>query len=111
MKGRESQGSRPFEFLGGREGAFAVRPPIHQALAHGAGHDLLRALAIIDAEFDAVAVAKIELGNVTVQMLFSAMLVDALHAALEYAVEALGGVGVHVATAVLAPAVANEIML
>ena len=38
---------------------------------------------VVHAELGAVAVAEIELRQIAVQMLFAAMLIDALHAALE----------------------------
>src|SRR5579863_9689983 len=57
--------------------------------AVGAGH-------IVNAKFDPVAIAEIELGQIAVQVLFLAMLIDALHAALEDRIVAFGGVGVGV---------------
>ena len=47
----------------------------------------------MDAKRNAVAVAKIELGEIAVQVLLAAMLVDALHPAFEDREEALDGVG------------------
>jgi hypothetical protein len=50
-------------------------------------------LNVIYAEPNAVGIAEIELAQISVQMFFTAMLVDALHAALEDRIVALNGVG------------------
>src|ERR1035438_8928856 len=49
----------------------------------------LGALGVIYAEFDAIAMAEIELCDIAMQMLLGAMLVNAFHAALENAVVSL----------------------
>jgi hypothetical protein len=41
------------------------------------------ALGVIDPEFDAVRIAEIELGEITMKVAFEAVLVDARHPALE----------------------------
>jgi hypothetical protein len=51
------------------------------------------ALYVIYAEPDAIAIAEIEFGKIAVQMLFAAMLVDALHAAFEDRIVAFNCVG------------------
>ena len=66
------------------------------------------ALGIFDAKARAVAIAEIELGEIAMQVSFAAMLIDALHAALEDREEAFDGVGVNVAANVLASGVAHE---
>ena len=50
---------------------------------------------VINAEFDPIGVAEIELGKIAVKVFLAAMLVDAHHAAFEYAVIALDGVSMH----------------
>ena len=77
-------------FLGNR---LFIRPPIGEALAHNPSHQTIRAGQIVHAHGDTVGVAEIELGKVAVQVAFAAMLVDALHAALEDRIEALDGIG------------------
>lgn len=58
-----------------------------------------------------MVVPEIELGHVAMQVLLAAMLIDALHAALEDAVEAFNRIGMDGAAHILACAVANVIML
>ena len=70
------------------DGVF-TRPPIGQPLADDALKRVRRALRILDAKPRTVVVAKIKLRDVAVQMLLAAMLVDALHAALEDAENSL----------------------
>jgi hypothetical protein len=67
----------------------------------------LSTLNVIYTEPDAIAVAKIELGKIPVQVLFAAMLVDALHAALEDRIVALDGVGVNLTTNIFFAAVVH----
>ena len=52
------------------------------------------AFAVFDAESRAAVVAEIELGEVAVQVGLAAMLIDAVHAALEDREHVLDGVGV-----------------
>ena len=51
------------------------------------------ARAIVNAELDAIGIPEIELGEIAVKVLFSAVLVNADHAALEDAIVALDSVG------------------
>src|SRR3954447_13082612 len=60
-----------------------VRPPIHEPLAEAASDDHRRTLHILDAETHARVVPELEFGKVAVQVHLAAMLVDALHPALE----------------------------
>src|SRR5204863_6937706 len=62
---------------------FAVRPSIRQALDNNALSEFVRALRIVHAKRNAVVMAEIEFRQITVQMLFSAVLVGAAHATLE----------------------------
>ena len=56
---------------------------MREALADNTRQRCNRVVGVIVAEGGAVAVAELELSEVAVQMLLAAMLVDALHAALE----------------------------
>jgi len=70
-------------------------------------------LRIVNPVGDTVVVAELELGDVAVQVLLAAVLIDALHAALEDGEVAFDRVrvdGLVVAVHVLACAVMNEIM-
>jgi hypothetical protein len=66
-----------------------MRLPVCEPFALRAFHGRHGAGLIIKSERDAIAVTKIELAQIAVQMLFAAMLINALHAALENAVVAL----------------------
>ncbi len=57
-----------------------------------------------------MAVTKVKFGQITVQMLLAAMLVDALHAALENAEIAFNGISVNVAANVFVCLVADALM-
>src|ERR1700730_11292070 len=56
---------------------------IREPLPNDALQRAFGALCIVNAKLHAVVIAKIELGDVAMQMLLAAMLVDAFHAALE----------------------------
>src|SRR6266852_3067713 len=77
-------------------GLSVVRRSIRQPLADDAFHGTFGALNVIYAKSDAVAISKVELCEISVQVLLFAMLVDAFHAALENAVEAFNGISVDV---------------
>ena len=79
-----------------------VSPPIGEALASSLSDDLGGALGIFDAQARAVVIAEIELSEIAMQMSFAAMLVHALHAALEDREEAFDGVGMDFAANVFA---------
>jgi hypothetical protein len=68
----------------------SVSKPLSDDALYRAGS----ALNVIYAKPNAIGIAEIELREIAVQMLFIAMLVDTLHAALENRIEALDGVGV-----------------
>lgn len=74
-----------------------VRPPIGKALAFRVLDDQGGALSVIYPVGSAVAVAESELCGVAVQVLLSAVLIVALHAALEDAKITFNDVGGHVA--------------
>src|SRR5205823_12408892 len=70
---------------------------IGQPLADNALKNAARASFIIATERLSIAVTELKLGEVTVQMLLGAMLIDATHTALEDAERALNGVRCYVA--------------
>src|SRR5689334_13996249 len=67
--------------------------PVGQPLPNDALQRLLGARHVIHTPRDAVAIAEIELREIAMQVLLFAVLVDALHAALEDRIEALNRVG------------------
>ncbi len=79
--------------------------PVHEALALRASERSRRTFSVVNVQCNSVIVAEIELRDITVNMSFAAMLVDALHAAFKDAVEALKGIGVNLATAIFASTV------
>ena len=83
---------------------------IGEALTNDAHQGVVSAHVVIDPKGSAVAVAESELSAVTVQVGLVAMLVNALHAALEDAEIAFDGVGVNVTTNVFISGVSSEIM-
>ena len=83
---------------------------IGQPLADDALQGQLGALSIAAAKLHAVVVAEIKLCNVAMQVLLSAVLIDALHAPLKDAVVTLKGVCVGIAPDVLARAMRDELM-
>ena len=74
-----------------------VRPAVGEALAHDALEAFRGAFTSLIAKRNAVVVAEIKLGQIAVQCFFAAMLIDALHAALEDREVAFNRVGVDVA--------------
>jgi hypothetical protein len=87
-----------------------VSRSIGKPLADDAKKRLIGAGLIVHAERDAVIVAEIELGEVAVQVLLRAMLVDALHPALEDRKVALNGVRMHIAANILAKGMPDGLM-
>lgn len=61
----------------------AVSPPILEALAFGASDGAVGALLVVYAELGARVVAKIKFHEITMQVLFLAVLIHAAHPALE----------------------------
>lgn len=84
-----------------------MRLNVHQSLADGALNRAACAFRVIDLERDPVRIAEIELRQIAVQMLLAAMLVHALHAALEGREEAFDRVRMDVAPAVFLGAVVD----
>src|SRR5437773_1579152 len=72
----------------------SVSPPISQTLAFDTNERLINANLIIHTNRDTIAIAEVELGQIAVEMLSRAMLVDANHAALEHREVAFDGVRV-----------------
>ena len=89
-------------------GRLAVSPPIGEALAFDPAQSNQGALNVSDAKPNTVAVAEVKFREVAVQVLLTATLVDALHAALEHALEAFNGVRMHGANHVFALAVTGK---
>ena len=56
-----------------------MRLLVGEPLAHGARYRFHRALGIVRAECGAVAIAEVELRQIAVQVMLSAMLVDTAH--------------------------------
>lgn len=67
---------------------------IGQSPANNTTKGAFRAIFVFNNEYRSVAVPEIILRQISVQMFFAAMLIDALHAALEDRDEAFDGVGV-----------------
>jgi hypothetical protein len=84
---------------------------ISEPLADDAHKGALGALNVIYAKANAIAIPKIELGKIAMQMAFAAMLVNAFHAAFEHAVEAFNGVGVNLAATIFPFAMVHTFML
>jgi hypothetical protein len=78
--------------------------PIRETLAHDSFDCSLGTLHVIYAKADTIAIAKIVLREISVEMLLAAMLIDADHAALEDRKEAFRSIGVCVTANILASA-------
>src|SRR5205809_429840 len=70
-----------------------IRPSIGEPLAFRSQQSRFGARIVIRAKRDSVVVAELELRHVTMQVLLVAMLINALHPALEQAKETLNRVG------------------
>jgi hypothetical protein len=70
---------------------------IGEPLAFHALQKTLCAVLIVYAKRDAVVIAEVEFSKVAVQVIVSAVLIDALHAALEDRKETFDGIGVDTA--------------
>src|SRR5437762_13175368 len=77
------------------QGSSLMSRLIGEPLALHAEQKNLGAVLIFDAERLAIAIAEIEFSKVAVQVIVPAVLVDALHSALEDREESFDGVGVH----------------
>jgi hypothetical protein len=83
---------------------------IGKALPNDAFDRPFGTLHIVNTKADAIAIAEIELGKISVQVFLAAMLVDALHAALEDRIVAFNGVGVNFAANIFFAAVVYALM-
>ena len=81
---------------------------IGQPLANDAADGLDGPLKVLDAEGAAMIIPEIELREIAVKMVPSAMLIDSLHTTLEDREIALDGVGVDIAAPVLATIVVHQ---
>ena len=88
-----------------------MRLSVSQPLANSTFERPVGPIRIVHAQLHPVVVPKVELREVAVQVLLAAVLVGALHAALEDGEVALDGVGVDDAAHVLALAVGRELVL
>ena len=79
-------------------GLSVMRRSIGEALSNNAFNCTPGALYVIYAEPNAIAIAEVKFREIAVRMLFLAMLIDALHAALEDRIVTLDDVGVDDAT-------------
>src|SRR5579862_4668952 len=80
---------------------FFVSPPICQSLAADAFERIGCAFCIFNTARGTVVIAEIEFRQIAVQMITAAMLVRAIHAALEHTKKVLNRVGVPLAAYVL----------
>jgi hypothetical protein len=76
--------------------------PVHQALAFHAFHGGDGAVNVAAPESGPVIISEVKLGQITVQVLFLAMLIDALHAAFEDRERTFNRIRVDVAASVFA---------
>src|SRR5882724_6443035 len=82
-----------------------TRPPISQPAAFDAAQGCLCPLPVRYTQTGAMVVSEIEFRKVPLKVLFAAVLVDALHAALEYRKEALNRIRVRETANVFFPTV------
>ncbi len=87
---------------------FANSGAISEALANDTNQSNLGPGYVVNAKANPVIIAEVEFADVAVQMGLRAVLVDALHAALEHAVKAFNGVCVNVAAHILFGAMCGE---
>src|SRR5687768_3473755 len=92
-------------------GAGRVSPPVGEPLADHAQQRRVGTRQIIHSECNTMIVTEVELGQIAVEMLLSAVLVDTLHAALEGAEEASKRVGMRVAANILTGRVVHGLMV
>src|SRR5690349_4834560 len=78
-----------------------MSPSIGEALADAALYGCVGARHVVNAQRDAMVVPEVELAQIAMQVLLTAVLIDALHTALEDREVALDGVGVRVPAHVL----------
>src|SRR5208337_5103073 len=68
---------------------------ISEPLTNHATKEFIGPLGIVNASGNALAIAEVKLGKITVKMMFLAMLIHTLHTTFEDGKEALHGVGVN----------------
>lgn len=84
---------------------------IGQPLPDHARQQHIRARYVVDAISDPVAIAEIELGQIAIQMIMTAVLVNTLHPALEDTEESFDGIGVNVTAHIFTNPVAYDTVL
>ena len=108
LAGRSSGNSSWNGFSGSR---FATSCLIGKPLALCAFDRGFGAVHVVNTERDPIVVTEIKFREITVQVVLATMLIDALHTALEHAVEAFNSVRMDVAVAhILASAVRSEVV-
>ena len=91
-------------------GLSVISRSIGEALAYDPLHGASGTLYVIYAQPNAIGIAEIKFREITVQMLFAAMLIHAFHAAFENRREALERVRVNFAATIFASAMINAAM-
>src|SRR5579872_3903845 len=92
-------------------GVALVNPPISETLAGRALDRQRSALRVLNSKSRAVGIAEIKFVQIALQMLLPAMLVDALHAALEDREITLNGVRRHVTPRIFSGRVVDAFVL
>ena len=87
-----------------------VSLPVREALANDALQQFTCSLLVIYLKGDAVVVAEVEFGQIAVQVFTAAMLINAVHAALEDTEKAFNGIGTGIAPHPLVLAVVHAFM-
>ena len=83
---------------------------ISEPFTHNTGKEFIGPLRIINSLGNALAIAEVKLSKVAVKVLFAAMLIDALHAALENRIIAFDGIGVDDATHIFVSRMVDGLM-
>lgn len=87
-----------------------IRYLIHKSLTFDADQRIVGSLRVIYFQGNSIVVAEIKLGQIALQVLRIAMLIDACHAALEDREHAFDGIGVHIAPSVFLTTVIDGFM-
>ena len=88
-----------------------MSPAICQSFPCHGGQQGFRSFSVILSIGNPIVVAELELGNVPMQVLLGAMLIDTLHAPLEDREISLDGIGMDGAATVFPGCVADEIVI
>ena|SRR6202035_1211619 len=88
-----------------------ARYPIGQALVADSLQGVRGTFRIFDAKSRTIVIAKVEFGEIAVQVIAAPMLIYASHAAFEHREEAFNGIGIGISAHVLASAAVDRSML